>query len=277
MGSVTFNLLGASARLNLQRSQQAIQAAIERVATGKRLNRASDDPSGMVAVESMSAERTALERRLERLELDNARHAAKDGVLGVLGDLYVELDALVVTASNTDGLSNGERGAMQIQADSILDAIDHITATATFGGEQLFAGRASQTMGVIVGAGDGIEVKQDPDDGRVSLASLRSGRALNLIDGDLEKAQEVVKAASEGNAKERAALGQSMKENERRQRLAGAELENLTGAISSIQDADYAREISELMRAQVLEQTSIAAIAIGRRQTAVGLLSLLPR
>ncbi len=277
MNPITLNLLGSGARLNLARSQRAIETAIERLATGKRINRAGDDPSGMRAVESMSAERIALEKRIERLELDGLGYAAKEGVLGVVNDLLVELDGLVVSAANTAGLDQGERRALQIQADSILDAIDHISATASFRGRLLLGGRGAGARGA--GAAT-IEQPGDPEakaPGPLSLASLRSGGALNLIDGDLEAAQKVVRASREGSTTQMARLGETMKDNERRQRLAGVELENITGMISQIQDTDYAQEVSALVRAQVLEQASIAVLSLGARQAAASVLGLLPR
>ncbi len=274
MGSITLNLLGAGARLNLQRSQQAVQTAFERLATGSRINRASDDPSGLVAAESMSAERASLERRIERYERANLRLAAEEGVLGVVGDLLVELDGLVVTASNTDGLSGAERKALQVQADSILDAIGHIRATATYDGQLLLGGAGGR---VVVQGAPGPGGGSPGDDQPLSLASIRSGGRLNLVDGDLEAAQEFVRAARDANTERRAGIGRSMNDNDRRHRLAGVELENLTGAISMIKDTDYAAEVSALVRAQVLEQASMAVISLGARQTAASVLSLLPR
>jgi flagellin len=124
----------------------------------------------------------------------------------------------------------------------MLDGINFVTLTSTFKAQQLLAGYSTSNIG---GAGE------------ESLAALRSGGKLNLLHGDLEKAQDVVKAANQWASSSRASLGAFVGGLESERRALQVELENILGAKSQIEDTDYAAETSNLVRNQILQQTAI--------------------
>lgn len=59
--------------------QRAIARTMERLATGKRLNRASDDPAGMSAATGLSARRATLEEVIKSAERNHFLLSAADG------------------------------------------------------------------------------------------------------------------------------------------------------------------------------------------------------
>jgi flagellin len=89
-----------------------------------------------------------------------------------------------------------------------------------------------------------------------------------------EKAQELARGVSGGLAIERGTIGARLTTIESELKVQGEQLIQLTGAQSLIEDTDYAAEISNLVRAQVLGQAQIATMAIGR-QTAGSVVALL--
>lgn len=258
----------------LRSAQAIVEQAIERLATGKRINRAADDPSGLIAADGLTAQIKKIEKALEALDQEEARLGATEGSLSVVTDLLHELNGIVVTAANKDAMSPEELEGLQMQADEILKAMDFIGNTAVFKGEKLFDTLFSTSLGrtdatVSDGAG-GLETVE------AVLGSIRSGGLLNLIDGDLEGAQDSVDAALKSITARRGAIGTRIADQiapERGQLL--AELENSEAARSHIVDADIASEMSNLIRGQILEQASISALLIGRQapQQALKLLS----
>jgi flagellin len=109
----------------------------------------------------------------------------------------------------------------------------------------------------------------------LSLADLFAGGALNLVDGDLELAQKSVDGALEALNRARAGIGNHLKY------VLGSglnylriELENTVAAESMIRDADFAEEVSKLMRGQIMELASIRTFQLAKEQ-AFGVLALL--
>lgn len=262
----------------LDRHSADISKAIERLATGKRINRASDDPAGAIAAEKLGAEHAMLEKQLTAMELRSKRLSALDGGLSVVSDLLVELQFLVTKSANTGGLSESERKANQVEADSILKTLDHLQITTVFDGEQILAG-------VINNLG-GVWTEEPPEPGEdgstgpsgwklLGIDAIRDGGKFNLINGDLEKAQEAVTGAIKAIAGRRAAAGAVMREIEVEQRAIGVQLENIAGARSAIMDTDYAREVGSLVRSQVLQQAAVFAVMTARKISAQNALALL--
>jgi len=110
--------------------------------------------------------------------------------------------------------------------------------------------------------------------GSVSLEDLRG--VLNLVSGDTQTAQEVVKGALDYVNGLRSEFGTKMKYDlGSRLNVTRAELEGVTSEYSRIVDADYAVEVSALVRAQILQQVSIASLQTifqTQRESTLGLL-----
>jgi flagellin len=272
MNTINSTMMTLIARHSLARSQAALATAMERLATGTRLNRASVDPAGMIAAERLESRNYALERMIDRLDFDNNRLAAKDGALSVLGDMATELEGLVVAAANTGAMSDVEREALQIEADSIVQGMNHVVNTSTFNGEKLLGGFEASSLGSVHGTvTEGGETLTTT----FTLADLVSGGKLDLVSGDLSLAQEVASKAASRIATARGAVGNLMLENESRMRSSMAELESSSAALSAIRDTDYYAETASLMRARVLEQAGVATLLIGfqHQERVLGLLA----
>lgn len=250
---------------------QNIARSLEHISTGKRINRASDDPAGTIAVERLNTDALVLQKKIDGLEQQNYYLAAREGAHAALGDLLIELDGLTVRAANRGALGEGELDSMQIEADSILDGITFILQTSQYKGQSLFMGAGITSLGGVTGTGEeggGEEGK------RYTLADLGQGGSLDLLSGDLELAQKVTESAVSHNSNARAGIGAKMNANESEIRQHMVELEAVTGEQSRIEDADYAFEISELVRNQVLQQAQLAMMQVGQ-QSAETVLSLI--
>lgn len=280
----------------LRTGQQEMAKALERLMTGKRINRASDDPAGLQAAEKLHARRVTLTEIVEAAERANALIDTADGALGELAEMVLRLQGLVTENANRDGLTSPVRQANQEEADAILQGIARIAATTTFNGDLLFdgtqgidiAGRRIVIPSVSLESLGNVSrpVEEDEDDGddggggddgdgggppvleHLSLADLASGRALNLLDGDIALAQEAVKVAVSGISGHRAYLGQY------RQFTLGhevgaleVELENTVAAESQIMDADLAEEVANLARAEIATMAATNVLALAQQAT----------
>lgn len=278
----------------LQQNNKAIATAMERLATGQRINRAADDPSGAIAKTNLDGRISAITREIALLERGRHRLLAKDGALNEIGGMLTSLRALTVEAANKGALGEGELEALQEEADGIVEAISFVMGASKFNGEKLFAGSADTLGSVNIaipgedtpardpGApppvdenGNPIELP-DPPTVTVGLESLKSGGLLNLIDGDLEAASALLDNLVTSSASQQSSLATNLSLNfDAPLALLRAELEGNAAVRSLIADADFAVETANLARGQVLAQAAVSAISVARDIAARGTLGLL--
>ncbi|HLP83686.1 MAG TPA: flagellin, partial [Phycisphaerales bacterium] len=107
------------------------------------------------------------------------------------------------------------------------------------------------------------------------LSSLASGKANNVVNGDIEQAQEVVATAIKQVSGQRGRMGAFQKNVVGATiRSLGVNIENTAAAQSVIRDADFASETANLTRSQILvsASTNILSIANSSPQSALQLL-----
>lgn len=244
------SLSGSSFGLSaLNRASEALDRALEQLSTGTRINRASDDPSGVVALAAFNKELSSIEGSIDGLLRTDARLSAQEGALSEVSDLTIELEGLVVSAAG-GFRSPDELAAMQLEADSIITAIDQLGGSSTFNGQQVLEGYSSSDLG------------------------LRPESGFDLINGDLEALSTVAKDARLSVTTSRAKIGSEQRGIETDVNRKLTQFEEVSKAVSALADTDYAKGSSELVRAQVLREASIQTMLI-HRQSAEGTLKLL--
>ncbi len=265
------SIIGGSSLTTAERilntNSTAIARSLERLATGQKINRASDDPAGLIASENLRAALSVLEAEARSLLRDDHVAAVAEGALSATSDLLIEANGLAVAAANSAGLSPEEQQAIQEQINSILSTVDTIAGTTSFGGDPLLDGTATITAGGTsvdlpdaTTAGLGTTVV---DGTTYTLADLRSGGSLNLANGDVSITQQVIRNAITEVSTARARIG-SFQKHAVASSLAGIQvgMQNLAAANSVIRDTDFAQETVSLSRSLVLQQASMKAIGI---------------
>lgn len=248
-----YNITALRLRNRLAEANDDVATSMERLATGKRVNRAADDPSAIQVLPPMKGQIESIKASIKSIDEEGFYHSAREGALSVLSDSLLELRSIVTTAANKSGLSQDELDALQGEATSILQGIDFLANTATFRGQQILAGYSAKGLG---------------------LDDLFKGADLETA--DLEAADRAVNAAVNNVAGSRSAIGRAVRENESRRDTLLSELENLTGVVSSIEDTDYAKETAELVRAQLMQQVTTYLSSINadtHRETVLKLIS----
>lgn len=273
MISIASNIPALRSVNTLNASTRALYSTFEKLATGRRINRTSDDPAGMLVSDHLRTRQVEIEQQLKSMEQESARLSARDGAYDAVGEMMLDLEGLVVTAASTATMTDGEREAIQMEIDSIVKGIDYAATTSRFNGDLVLEGVSSRTLGDI-----SIEV----DDGQggtttrtFSLSDLATGGSLALGKGDMTFAQSVAKAASEEVSSMRGAIGNRMKDLDSRARTLTAEMEGVAHARSQILDADFAAETANLVRNQVLQQAALYTTQMAMNHNAGIALSLL--
>ncbi|MBC7835233.1 MAG: hypothetical protein H7Y88_09060 [Phycisphaerales bacterium] len=267
--SITLHSLTAtSGLLALRRHHDAMGVAMERLTTGKRINRAKDDPAGMIVATNLGLRRMHLDAVIKKADQASATLDAAEGGLAEVQSMLTDLEGLVVNSANRGGMSDEERRANEGAADSVLQAIDYLVGTFAFGGRPILAEGFEVHSADLNVSFAGLGDAQAPRDA-LGLRELGLGESMNLMSGDLEAAQGAIKAASSKVATMRAGIGNTQRyELGARMNAMRVEMENTAAAQSLIEDADWAHETAELIRSRVLADATMQAIQISRSHAA---------
>lgn len=266
--SINFSQAVQGGNTRIGFASRELNASLERLATGKRINRASDDVVGMQQVTELDGQIKSLSQRIKSAERQAMRMQAREGAESEFGEAFVQMQSLLTAAANRGALSDEERSALQVEFDSLLDGLQFISNTFVFDGQQMFAGRDVLREGAqqVDIAGEAVDV---------SLKDLQRGGKLNLVDGDLDLAQRVLDSAKSQNLSVRGAAGSMSKQLQSQLESMRIEMEELTGVKSQIEDTDYAKETANLVRQQILQQASMQTRQMGlynKRDTVLALL-----
>lgn len=144
----------------LQQNLAGLRQAQERQATGLRINRAGDDPAGLVISEVLRAQIGSLEQAVENTQFGTSFVNTAEAALQEVSGQLVDLRAQAIRALNTGGLPDEALQAVQERADQIVGAIDRIAATTRFGRENLLNGQQGFTLSGVPAAITNVQVQQ---------------------------------------------------------------------------------------------------------------------
>ena len=265
--SSNFSRLELTAQHNLSQALKQQSLSSVRLSTMQRINRGSDDPAGLIAVEQMQAELESI-----KAAEGNAARAAglahvADAAMNEVGNLLTSVRAKVVaSAGNT--ISDAERAANQLEIDAALDAINRIGNVTSYGGHKLLDGSSSELTFLFSSDVTETSTLELPTINAAVLGSeagrlsdLAAGGSASLAGGNLTEAIEILDAARGQVLEARATVGAFEKYTiESSQRLLGSAEENVSLALSSIFDTDVAVETSQMIRSRILVDAGISAL-----------------
>lgn len=140
MARINTNVSSLIAQNNLARTGKDLSVRLQRLSTGLRINRGSDDPAGLIVSERLRSELRGIDQAISNSERASSVIATTEGYLAEIADLLVSIQSLVVEAANTGGVSKEEIAANQLQVDSAIESITRIANTASFAGLRLLDG-----------------------------------------------------------------------------------------------------------------------------------------
>ncbi len=236
------NSLSAGNSLNnIQRSQNLLAAYMAQLSSGKKINRASDDPAGMLISEQMSSQIDSLQQQITNMEAQTGKLSLTDGYLSSVSAILTEIRSDAVATTNSGTLDENQRDALQESIDNSVNALNATIGNAYYGSQALL----------------------DGSDG--SVAEIPS---LDILDVSTpEKAAEAVEQIdtySEAIDSARADIGSRQQEDiEANLSDLRTELQNLTEAQSTITDTDYASDVSRMIAEQIKLQAGVSILAQG--------------
>lgn len=136
---INTNISALNASRHLGQTNQSVSASLERLSSGLRINRASDDAAGLTVREGLRADLAGL-RASER----NASSAADllqtaEGSLAQVNAILIRTRELAVQSSSST-LTDTNREAIQTEFSQLVSEVDRIALSTTFNNQVLLTG-----------------------------------------------------------------------------------------------------------------------------------------
>jgi flagellin len=275
------NISSLQGQRRLALSTDSLTRTYERLSSGQRINKASDDAAGLAIADSLRAD-----QRIASVAIRNANDgistiAIADSALGEIGNVLSRLAELAEQSAN-GVYSNSQRSALQNEFTSLASEIERIASTTVFNGVALISGGATTTLQVGFSSASTSQIQFSGVQGTLAALGLATtgSSALNysITAAGSDAAQsasrfalDAVNSAITSLAVQRGNLGAT----EARLSVAIKNLsisrENFAAAESRIRDVDVASESAELTRLNILQQAGAAVLAQANQQPQLAL------
>ena len=116
----------------------ALARSTERLASGLRINRASDDPTGLIIANRYAMQRRGLQTAASNIQQGVSMLQTAESALSTITELVQQIREEALAASSAT--SQSARNAAQSTIEGLLADIDRTAAQATFGERQLLDG-----------------------------------------------------------------------------------------------------------------------------------------
>ncbi|WP_417392950.1 flagellin [Gimesia sp.] len=140
MTRINTNVASLRGLRSLNKSTNLLDTSLTRLSTGLKINSGKDNPSGLIASETLRSQVSAIEQSIKNSNRASNVIATADSALGEVTNLLNQVRGLVQEGLNKGALSQDEIAANQLQIDTALSAINRISANTSFAGDKLIDG-----------------------------------------------------------------------------------------------------------------------------------------
>lgn len=243
----------------------AANKALERIATGYRINRAADDPAGLAISEKMRAQISGLNQAGKNIQEGMSMLQTAEGALNETHAILQRMRDLAVQSAS-DTLTDDDRALIQTEYEELKKEIQRISKDTQFNQKNLINGDyKDQPFKIQAGANAGQTIDLYLGDVSLSGMGLPDTSSIGTRE-DAEKAISEVDDAINQVSKQRSKLGAYMNRLEHAYNVTMNTHENLVSAESRIRDADIAKEMMNFTKASILQQAAQYAMAMHMQQ-----------
>lgn len=253
-----------------------LQSSMEKLSSGERINKASDDAAGLAISEKMRAQIRGLNQASKNVQNGVSFIQVASGYLAETTDILQRIRELAVQSAN--GIfSDEDRAQVAVEVSQLVAEVDRIASSAQFNGMNLLTGRFSRDSDIVMQFQIGANVDQSIRAyiGTMTATALglkgMQGEEANIISiGSPDEANQTLSTIDEALKnvnKQRADLGAYQNRMEMAQKGIDIAAENTQAAESRIRDTDMASEMVEYTKNQILSQVSTAMISQANSQS----------
>jgi len=259
--------------LNAQRilgiNNGRLAQSVERISSGIRINRGSDDAAGLAISEGLRSDIRALRQAIRNANDGVSLINVTEGALNEQSGILIRLRELASQAA-TGTVGSTERATIQLEFTALRNELDRIAQTTEFNGQKLIEGSLASSatsashiliqVGLDASSHSRINLNTEVDLGQMTSTGL-SIHELSVTSADaaltaLEQVNASIGTITAGRGK----IGAVQNRLVRTISTISIAVENLSAAESAIRDADIAEEVALLTRNQILVQAATAMV-----------------
>lgn len=289
---VKTNLESLTAQRRLSDSRKEMGASLEKLSSGQRINKSSDDAAGLAVSERIRATTRSLGQSKRNASDGISYIQVAEGGLNEATNIIIRMRELGAQAAS-DTIGNRERGFLDKEFQQLRQEVGRIIDSTEYNGSKVLKSNGQKPLQIFVGAsnrGDDvsgntpeISPENDPDILTIDLESLKKleesiapvieadnlavvpgsedGGAADLGAGGTGDLFNKLDTALNSIAEYRATLGSV--QSRLGSTITNIEVanENLQAAQSRIRDVDYAEESTKFTQARILSQAGTSVLA----------------
>jgi len=263
------NIASTNAQRLLGENNDRLSQSVERISSGIRINRASDDAAGLAISEGLRSDIRALRQAGRNANDGISLINITEGALNEQGSMLIRLRELASQAA-TGTTGSTERATIQLEFNALRNEIDRITNTTEFNGQKLIDGSLASSIastsqvfiqiGIDSNANSRINLNEQINLKAVTASALSIDTLSVTTSEDALTALEGISKAISTVTATRGQVGAVQNRLMRSISNLSISIENLSAAESQIRDADIAEEVALLTRNQIMVQASTAMV-----------------
>jgi len=249
---INHNISAINTRNQLYNTNAAAAKSMEKLSSGKRINRAADDAAGLSISEKMRGQIRGLTQASRNAQDGVSYIQTAEGALDEVSNMLGRLKELAVQKANgtynTDDTAN-----IKLEMDALSTEITNVFDNTKFNGKVVLTTAAT----IVISDSEGVNLSI----GSIAAAAVTSIEAVNS-----GSTVSVVEAAIKLVNSARATYGSLQNRLESTVRNLKTTSENLQAAESRIRDTDMAEEMSNFTKNNILVQAGTAMLAQANQQ-----------
>jgi flagellin len=280
---INHNISSMIGQGSLHAQQASLGRSLEKLSTGLRINRASDDAAGLSVSESLRGRIRGMAQAKMNAGDGVALLQIAEGSTGQISDILQRMRELAIQSA-TDTLSTTERSYTNNEFGQLMKEITRISGSTQYNGMSLIDGGAS-SFGTAGGAASVLHVGAGANPGwdrfSITINSMTLGAlGLSTVTTSVSTSAGAVSSLSlidnaiKSVNTTRSDLGAYVNRLEFAQAILENQIYNSQDAESRIRDVDFAKETTDFTRSQILVQSATSMLAQAN-QVPQGVLSLL--
>ncbi len=282
---INHNISSMIGQGSLHAQQSSLSKSLEKLSTGLRINRASDDAAGLSVSESLRSRVRGMERAKSNAEDGIALIQIAEGASGEINNILQRMRELAIQSS-TDTMTTTERSYTDKEFGQLMSEVTRISSSASYNGMTLLDGQAG-SFGVSGGAASVIHIGSGSSTtvdrmsitvNAITLGALGLSSTTTAVSTSTSALASLalIDVAIKSVNTMRSDMGAYVNRLEFAISNLGNQIYNTQDAESRIRDVDFAKETTEFTRAQILTQSATSMLSQAN-QVPQGMLSLLGR
>lgn len=270
MPSIYSATSGNTSTSYINRNERAHNSALGHVASGKKINKASDDAAGLAVATQLMSDVSTLRQSSTNLLQGTSVLQTADGALEQAGNMLNRMKELA-TQANSGALDANSRSAINDEYQNLAAELNNLSTQTNFNGQNLLDGSYNQTFQAGTDATNTLSAdlsSVDISTTGLGLTPAAGGSATALLTPASAAATSAeLDTAIQNLSSYRSDLGSALQAFTTRNDVVDNEINSTIEAQSAISDADLAKEQTDLVNSKALMELSIAAAAQGNRMS----------